>query len=68
MSSSGTNWLQLVAATAVGAAVSYVVTREIDKRYSSRREYMESLRKNNNTELSENPEERLIAMLEEMDE
>ncbi len=61
MSSSGTNWLQLVAATAVGAAVSYVVTREIDKRYSSRRD-------NNNKELSENPEERLIAMLEEMDE
>ncbi len=60
MSSSGTNWLQLVAATAVGAAVSYVVTREIDKRYSSRRD-------NNNKELSENPEERLIAMLEEMD-
>ena len=27
-SSGGTNWMQLVAATAIGAAVSYVVTRE----------------------------------------
>ena len=60
MSNSGTSWLQLVAATAVGAAVSYVVTREIDKRYVGKGE--------SKKEVSENPEERLIAMLEEMDE
>lgn len=62
-SSGGTNWMQLVAATAVGAAVSYVVTREIDRRYP----------KDRRGELEENPrsrglsseQEKILALLEE---
>lgn len=55
--------MQLVAATAVGAAVSYVVTREIDRRYPKERR----------GELEDNPRSRglsseqaqILALLEE---
>ena len=58
MSQSNTNWLQLVAATAVGAAVSYVVTREIDRRYP----------RNSKSEVEENPKARMMEMLAELDD
>ena len=58
MSQSSTNWLQLVAATAVGAAVSYVVTREIDRRYPKKAK----------AEVEGNPEARMLEMLEELDD
>jgi len=58
MSQSSTNWLQLVAATAVGAAVSYVVTREIDRRYHD----------NNKGKLENNPEDRMMEMLKELED
>ncbi len=58
-------WLELVAATAVGAAVSYVVTREISKRYPPKGQVSDG---GNSKAVEDNPEERLIQMLEGMDE
>lgn len=62
-SDSGRNWMELIAATAVGAAVSFVVTRELSRRLDEKKGHTHSA-----SELTDNPEERLLKMLEAMDE